>query len=118
VNCGDFVAHQQPTTNANNLSYRQLCLLLIFALRDKSSLRASDYRSMESFTPDLVGILQEALELDQQGLIGSGSASFGPSDINPKASSTQGAGVALLQLMELQRLPPEDVRGIIAILSR
>ncbi|MBZ5623209.1 MAG: hypothetical protein LAQ69_31485 [Acidobacteriia bacterium] len=103
---------------ADNLSYRQLCLLLLFALKDKSMLRASDYRSVPSFSPALIGVLQEALELDQRGLTGSGSAAFGPSDINPAKSTTQGAGVSLLLLMELQKLPPQDTQSLIAILAK
>lgn len=96
---------------AEGLSFRQLSLLLLFALRDKSSLRQTDYRSTQSFSLPLVGILHEILELEQKGLIASGEATLGVTDIAPARMNTQGAGSTLVQLMELQKLPLTDLRA-------
>ena len=55
------------------LSYRQLGLFVVFALKDRSRLRQSDYRTEQLFPPLLLGLLHEAYDLEQRGLIASGS---------------------------------------------
>ena len=81
---------------AEDLSYRQLELLLVFALKDRSHLRQSDYRTEQQFSPLLMGLLHETYDLEQRGRVGSGSAAFGPNDVNPRETRTQGAGAELI----------------------
>lgn len=102
---------------AENLSYRQLCLLFVFALNDKSGLRQTSYRGITSFAPLLLGILQEAMELSQWDMIGSGEANLGFYDIAPGKTATQAAGAHLFNLMELIRLPISDVQALASILA-
>lgn len=100
-----------------SLSYRQLGLLLVFALKDKSVLRQSDYRTERQFSPLLLGILHEAYDLEQRGLIASGSAAFGPNDISPGKTNTQGAGADLVSLMELPTLERADLNLLVSALA-
>lgn len=99
------------------LSYRQLCLLTLFALKDKSMLRQQDYRSVESFGPSLTGVLYEAADLDRRGLVSCGAVVFGPTDVKPGKMGVQGAGATLFELMELHRIPRQDVEDVASLLK-
>ena len=100
-----------------SLSYRQLGLLVMFAVQDKSRYRTSDYRTTQQFPPTLLGLLHEAYDLEQRGLIASGSTSFGPNDIVPGKANTQGAGVELVNLMKLANFPPADFNALTSVLA-
>ena len=94
------------------LSYRQLCLLALFAQKKQLGLREGDYRDVQSFPPTQLAILYEIFDLDRRALVSSGSASFGPSDVKPGKLRVQGAGAVLFTLMELWSVDPQDVRDV------
>lgn len=99
---------------AERLSYRQLCLLAIFAGQQiKSTLRSESYRGKtgEVTLPNtLIAILQEIYELDQLGLINcSGEVLLGLSDVTPAKMNVQGTGSTLGNLMELRSIPAGDL---------
>ena len=54
---------------ADELTYRQLCLLRIAGKPEELSLRDSDYRGQETFSNSLYPILHECLDLYHKGLL-------------------------------------------------
>ncbi len=104
---------------AEDLTYRQLCLLAIFAIRDRASLglRQRDYRDSSEFTSELVALLQEAFNLYAQGLVsGGGDAWLGLTDVNPANTQPQGTGVYLYNLMELWTINSGDLSRTASLL--
>lgn len=102
---------------AERLSYQQLCAISVFALNpespDESILRKGDYRGYGDFSYPLVNLLHEVLDLYNTGLINNGgSVIFGLTDINPSAVKIQGNGALLYGLMELSKIPKDDVNAV------
>ena len=86
-----------------NLSYRQLCLLVLFARPNKSKLRQENYRSAPTMNVTKVALLQEVFELESIGLISSGNVVFGHTDIIPGKMYLEGQG-EIAQLMGLSNI--------------
>ncbi len=109
-----------------DLSYRQLCLLSLFAQNtlllggnNRLGLRESDYRDdtgrLNSL--DLIVLLQETYDLYQRGIVGNGgSAMISIADAKPGRMSPAGAAVNLYNLMEMWIIPPEDLNVLIRLL--
>lgn len=111
------LAHQIVKT-AESLTYRQLCIIKIAALKENSSLRASDYRGQQSFPKALYEILYECLDLYNRALvIFGGEAAFGPTDVKPASMTAQGIGVDLFDQMGLATIPQSDLNPIVEQLS-
>lgn len=111
------LAHQL-TKAAEQLTYRQLCILKLAVTKGGFALRASDYRGQPRFDKDLLQVLYECFDLYQRGYINNGgSVAFGPSDMTPASLTTQGLGSYLYNLMKLQDIPAEDVRAIGGLLA-
>jgi hypothetical protein len=90
----------------DQISYRQMCLLVLFASQRKDGyhLRQEDYRSA-STTADTIALLQEIYELYSQGMLNaSGEALLGIGDVKPAKMKVQGTGAMLCNLMELWRI--------------
>ncbi len=88
---------------AEALSYRQLCLLCLFAFN--FGLRDTDYRSESSIDQKKASILHEIYDLYTKGLLNcSGNALLGLADIQPAKMKLQGTGGLLFNLMELIQL--------------
>jgi hypothetical protein len=104
---------------AQTLSYRQLCLLLLFVVKAKLPLRKSEYRNdLKAITAQSAPVLLEVYDLyTRQMLNGGGSALLGVTDVNPSAMEVQAAGVQLFQLMELNTLSQPDVLALVSPLS-
>jgi len=111
------MAHQ-ITKTAEQLTYRQLCILKLAAIKDIFGLRAANYRDQGTFTKGLYQLLYECFDLYQRGLVNfSGEVAFGPADIAPGKMTVQGLGGDIFNLMKLSRIPNEELVPIAAQLK-
>jgi hypothetical protein len=111
---GPHMAHQ-ITKVAEQLTYRQLCILKLGVTKQVSKLRNSDYRNAGPFSKELYQILYECLDLYYRGLINfGGEVVFGPTDIKPAALTVQALGLDILNLMQLASIPNADLVPIAA----
>ncbi len=96
---------------AEQLTYRQFCLLAIFAKKEQYNLRQVDYRVVKNFKQELVIILQETNELFTLSMLNcSGEAMLGMTDVNPAKMNVQGVGAYLHNLMELWTIEQSDLK--------
>lgn len=108
-----------------DLSYRQLCLLSLFAQNtlllggnNRLNLRTGDYRESGVSSMDMIVLLQETYDLYQRGIVNSGgSAMISVGDVDPSQMSPQGAAVNLYNLMELGTVYTADLDVLIDLLS-
>jgi hypothetical protein len=109
------MAHQLAKT-AEQLTYRQLCVLRLTVVKDRAGLQTSDYRSQASFSKELYRALYEYLDLYHRGLINfGGEAAFGPTDVKPGSMTVQGLGADVYNLMQLHIIPSADLIPIAAV---
>lgn len=102
---------------AEQLTYRQLCILKLSAVKEKFNLQEQDYRGQDSFQKDLYQILYEYLDLYQRGLVNFGNeVAFGPTDIKPAKTTIQGIGADIFNLMGLTKIPDQDILIIAKVL--
>lgn len=101
------------------LSYRQLCLLSIFAHKEKYNLRQGDYRGKpQDINSDVAAILQEIYQMFSEGILSSGgSAMLSVGDADPSKMRPQGIGATLHNLMELYNMDTEDLNKVAKILK-
>lgn len=112
------LAHQLVRA-AEDLTYRQLCVLKIAALHNNYSLREADYRGQESFQKSLYEVLYECVDLYNRSLIAfGGSVAFGPTDVKPSNMSIQGIGADLFNQMGLATIPQADLDPILSQISK
>lgn len=98
---------------ADQLTYRQLCLLKLGASKEGFGLRSSDYREHGGFPKELYQVLYECLDLYHRGLVNfEGEVAFGPTDVAPGRMTVQGLGADLYNLMKLATIPQEDLSPI------
>ena len=93
---------------AGNLSYYQLCLLSIFG-QNIFNLREDSYRSNLKIAHGLLALLHEVYDLADLQLIGSGDAVLGIVDIAPAKLKLQGQGELIFKLMELSKMPSDEL---------
>ena len=107
---GSHMAHQ-ITKTAEQLSYRQLCILSLIMTKETYSLRKSDYRNEGgTFPTELYQLFYEYFDLHNRGYIDSGTGTMlGLTDLNPSAVQLQGLGFVTFQLMRLSEIPKSDV---------
>lgn len=106
------------------LSYRQLCLLSLFAQNNlllggdnRLNLRAGDYRESGVAGMDMIVLLQETYDLYQRGIVNCGGAAMiSVGDVDPSQMSPQGAAINLYNLMELGTVSPDDLNALIRLL--
>ena len=111
------MAHQ-ITKIAEQLTYRQLCLMRIAVLKESFGLRCSDYRGHGSFPKELYQILYECHDLYHRGFVNfGGEVVFGPTDVAPGKMTLQGLGADAHNLMKLATIPSEDLSPITARLK-
>lgn len=114
---GVHMAHQ-ITKAAEQLTYRQLCLLKLAVVKDEFGLRTENYRGQSKFRKALYQILHECLDLYHRGFINFGSGViFGPTDIAPGKMTIQGLGADVFNLMKLAFIPNEDLSPLVAQLK-
>ena len=103
------MAHQIMKA-AEELTYRQLCVLKLAVMRQGFDLRDGDYRGHDSVSKQLYQVLYECLDLYHRGLINfGGKVAFGPTDIAPGKMIVQGLGADIFNLMKLATIPDEDL---------
>ena len=111
------MAHQISKI-AEQLTYRQLCILKLCANNSAFALKEGDYRKHGSFSKELYQVLYECLDLYTRGFISfGGSVAFGPTDVKPSDMKIQGLGADLYNLMQLWAIPNEDLILISRILK-
>ena len=110
-----LMAHQLAK-HAEQLTYRQFCLLNIATYRrPEYSLRPGDYRGQGSFTTELMQVLYELLDLYNRGFVNfGGEVIFGPSDVKPGSMKSQGLGLHLTTLLDVRLIPDEELTPIVA----
>jgi hypothetical protein len=98
---------------AEQLTYRQLCILKLAVVKQAFELRSGDYRGQGSFSKELYQVLYECLDLYHRGFINfGGEVAFGPTDIAPGKMTVRGLGADLYNLMKLATIPNEDLTPI------
>ena len=99
---------------AEQLTYRQLCLLRLGVVKEGFGLRDGDYRGQDDFAKELYQVLYECLDLYHRGLVNfGGGVAFGPTDIAPGKMTVQGLGADLYNLMMLATIPQNDLVSIV-----
>ena len=103
------MAHQIVKA-AEQLTYRQLCILRLAVIKQVFGLRDGDYRGCDSFSKELYQVLHECLDLYHKGFVNfGGGVAFGPTDIAPGKMTVQGLGADIYNLMRLATIPDEDL---------
>ena len=111
------MAHQL-TKAAEALTYRQLCIMKLIAIKDRFALRQEDYRGNDNFSRELLQVLYEYFDLYQRGFVNfGGEVAMGPSDVKPGQTVVQGLGAELFNLMQLREIPLEDITPVAAQLK-
>ena len=118
------LAHQL-TKAAEQLTYRQLCILKICAAKDDFELRDNNYRERECFENDLYEVLYECSDLYSKEYIhfGLDTITFEPNvlsklrSVKPSGMAFQRIGDYLYNLMKLCLIPDEDIAPIAAQLQ-
>ncbi len=91
-----------------DLSYRQLCLLAIFAKKNVFLSQIDQVSKVDE--PELLGLLQEIYDLHSKRLIRQGGQSISDmKKIVPRNTTTQLTGVTLYILMDLGDIDPDDL---------
>ena len=118
------MAHQLIKA-AEQLTYRQLCILKLCAVKDKFELRDNNYRKRESFENDLYDVLYECSDLYNKEYIhfGLDTITFEPNvlsklrSVKPSGMAFQRIGDYLYNLMKLCLIPDADIDPIAAQLK-
>ncbi len=104
---------------AERISYRQLCLLQVFASGQRWNMREADYRKTPTIPSDVAPVLYEAYDLYARDLVNcSGTALLSLTDVEPARMKPQGAGLVLIRLMELREIPEADIGSLASTLSQ
>ena len=103
---------------AEELTYRQLCILKLAVVKDSFGLRGEDYRGHGTFATELLQVLYECLYLYHRAYINfGGEVAFGPTDVKPGSMTVQGIGGNLCNLMKLSSIPDADIIPIAKVLK-
>ena len=103
---------------AEELTYRQLCILKLAVVKDSFGLRGEDYRGQGTFATELLQVLYECLYLYHRAYINfGGEVAFGPTDVKPGSMTVQGIGDNLFNLMKLSSIPDADIIPIAKVLK-
>jgi hypothetical protein len=118
---------------AEQLSYRQLCLISVFMGREAYQLRTSDYIKVGdegmgpaiTLTSPLGGVLEEAYDLFNRGLLDGVDGAMvmrvglhlSQIFVCPAKMKVQGTGSWLYTLMELGQLQAQELDPLISLLS-
>ena len=95
---------------AEELTYRQFCILKFAMVKDSFKLRNESYRGQETFARELLQVLYECVNLYHRAYINfGGSAALDLTDVNPGSMTIQGIGGDLFRLMKLSSIPDEDI---------
>ena len=108
---------------AEELTYRQLCILKLAVVKNRFGLRNQDYQNHERFSKELYQVLQECHDLCLKSYLDykipltfSGQITIGYMNIQPNKMTIYGIGEDLFNLMKLFSIPDEDLIPIVEIL--
>lgn len=109
---------------AEELTYRQLCILKLAVVKHQYGLRNQDYQNHEGFTKELYQVLQECHDLCLKSYLDykipitfKGQISIGYINIQPNKMIIYGIGEDLFHLMKLPSIPDEDIIPIAEVLK-
>ena len=109
------LAHQ-VISEAERLSYRQLCIVRVCALRESFNLRSKPYASRRQETVSLskkrYAVLLECFDLYNRGFLGSPKTALTALQLVPSELRSQGIGVVIHDLMRLDVIPDKDVSAV------
>ena len=108
----------QLIRSAEQLTYRQLCILKLAVVKEQFALRSTDYRGESSFPKPLVQLFYECMGLYHNGFVNfGGQAAIGFTSVIPGEMTVQGLGADIFNLMRLHRIPNSDIAPIATVLS-
>ena len=103
------VAHQLSKA-AEQLTYRQLCILKLCVVKDDFGMLHGNYRGQSNLTRELYSIVHECHDLYRRGMIDFGARdALGLYDVSPISMTIHELGSDLFNLMELTLIPDEDI---------
>ena len=103
---------------AEELTYRQLCILKLAVVKGKYGLRNENYRSHRKFSKKLYSVLYEYKDLhDREYIKFDAEVGFGLTNTIPANMSPQGLGNDLYRFMKLNSIPEEDIIPIAEVLK-
>ena len=104
---------------AEELTYRQFCILKLVVAKDHYGLRNQNYRDHGRFAKNLYSVLYECMYLYQKEYVTEGESShaLGLTEIVPSNITVQGIGSDLYNLMKLSSIPDEDIIPIAKVLK-
>ena len=109
------LAHQ-VISEAERLSYRQLCILGVCAVRESFNLKSEPYASRGQETVGLskkrYAVLLECFDLYNRGFLGSPNTALTVPQIVPSELRVQGIGVVIHNLMRLDLIPEKDLSAV------
>ena len=106
------MAHQLVKA-AEQLTYRQLCILKLSVVKDKFGLRNKNYRDHGAFKKDLYQLLYECADLHNREYIHfGGEIASGITNAVPSGMTVQAIGRDLFRLMKLSLIPDQDITPI------
>ncbi|MDE0013126.1 MAG: hypothetical protein OXU36_18420 [Candidatus Poribacteria bacterium] len=108
---------------AEELTYRQLCILKLAVVKDRFDLRSEDYQNHQKFSKELYQVLHECHDLCLKSYLDykipltfSGQITIGYMNIQPSRMTIYGIGEDLFNLMKLSSIPDDDLIPIAEVL--
>lgn len=105
----------------STLSYCKIKLINLYFISQTIQvpiLKREDYTKSVIDNYELLGILQDTLEMIQKGILnGSGKLVLDVVQINPSKIRVQGIGVLLYKLLNLNKMPYDEMEDLLDILS-
>lgn len=109
---------EQMIKAVEQLTYRQLCILRLAAIKDEFKLKNTHYSRGKSFPRELYQVLHECYDLYTRGFIGNGGrAALGIEGIVPASIQPQGLGVDIHNWMQLWQIQTEDISPLVDVLT-
>ncbi len=109
---------------AEELTYRQFCILKLVIVKNRFGLRKQDYQNREEFSNELYQVLQECHDLCLKGCLDykipltfSGEIAVSYMNMQPNDMTIQKIGKDLFKLMKLSSIPDEDIIPLIEVLK-
>lgn len=109
---------------AEQLTYRQFCILKLVVVKERFGLRNQSYQSLNKFSKELYQVLQECHDLCLKGrldykipLTFSGEIAISYMNMQPNDMTIQRVGEDLFKLMKLSAIPDEDIIPIARVLK-
>ncbi len=109
---------------AEELTYRQFCILKLAVVKNRYDLRNQNYQNHAGFSKELYQVLQECHDLCLKNyldykipLIFNGKITVGYVNLQPNNIAIQGIGGDLYNLMKLSSIPDQDIIPIASVLK-